>query len=206
MPTPKYPADRSRSYADAEGEARRARQRLGFDAEEPLPSVLLFERVDQMKTGTDLNTATKYRVDDLLDGVEGETRYDRKDRLIEVVLSESTFENLESDQPRARFSLAHEIGHAVQHYEEITRRSKLPHYTAAALLRGQYNYLRPFEDVEWQADAFGAALLMPAQSLWKLECAGQLSVDEICRRFVVSTRAAAKRIQVFEARKEALVR
>lgn len=73
---------------------------------------------------------------------------------------------------RARFTIAHELGHLFLHEGVVLNRQvKIKDHEA-------------FEDSEWQADTFASELLMPSHM-----CKG-LSVKEIQDKFVVSYAAA----------------
>ena len=78
---------------------------------------------------------------------------------------------------RARFTLAHEIGHLILH-EGVTlnRQVKVKNH-------------KIYEDSEWQADTFSAELLMPSHM-----CRG-LSLEEIQTKFVVSYSAAKNKFE-----------
>jgi hypothetical protein len=206
MTTPKYPADCIRSCAVIEGEAAATRWRLGFDLEEPLPSLPLFERLGQLKTGPSFNIPVGYEIANLPDGVLGETSFSSEKGEIIVTLSPSTYEGLERNVPRDRYSAAHEAGHAVQHSAEVIRLSRLPH-RADALLRGAYATLKRYEDAEWQANAFAAALLIPARALWILERKGcELTPELLQRYFGVSRSCAEKRLRTYADKWSELVR
>lgn len=73
---------------------------------------------------------------------------------------------------RARFTIAHELGHLFLH-EGITlnRQIKVKDH-------------KVYEDSEWQADTFASELLMPSRM-----CEG-LSIEDIQEKFVVSYSAA----------------
>lgn len=71
---------------------------------------------------------------------------------------------------RARFTVAHEIGHLILH-------------EGFALARGAIRH-KHYEDSEWQADTFAAELLMPTP-----ECIN-LSIAEIQENFQVGYKAA----------------
>lgn len=73
---------------------------------------------------------------------------------------------------RARFTIAHELGHLFLH-EGITLNRQL-----------KVKNHQIYEDSEWQADTFASELLMPSHM-----CEG-LSIDEIQKKFVVSYSAA----------------
>ncbi len=204
--TPKYPADKKRNTVDVEREAAAARVRLGFDPEEPLPSMLLFERLACLRSGPANSIPVGYHVADLLDGVEAETSYVRERNELLVTLSEPTYRGLERDVPRSRFSVAHEAGHVVQHSAEVIRLSKIPH-RAAALLRGSYAVLKPWEDAEWQASAFAGALLAPARALRHLQFLGYtLTASLLCSRFGISKPSASRRLSVYFEKGDQLLR
>ncbi|MFV5368234.1 ImmA/IrrE family metallo-endopeptidase [Acinetobacter junii] len=71
---------------------------------------------------------------------------------------------------RARFTVAHEIGHLFLH-------------EGFALARGAVRH-QHYEDSEWQADTFAAELLMPTE-----QCVG-LSIEQIQAKFHVGYKAA----------------
>lgn len=72
---------------------------------------------------------------------------------------------------RARFTIAHEIGHLFMH-------------DGVSLARHNSSSHQHYEDSEWQADAFAAELLMPSD-----ECIG-LSAHQIQTKYDVSYTAA----------------
>ena len=67
-----------------------------------------------------------------------------------IALREDVYRGACNGDGRARFTVAHELGHLVLHAKQPLRR-------AAA------GELKPFQSSEWQADMFAAQLLMPAQ-------------------------------------------
>ena len=107
-----------------------------------------------------------------------------------IILSEGTYLDLFDDKPRARFTFAHELGHAVLHGEflklALAGRSPCKIYKRSSL--------RPFEDPEWQANRFAAAFLMPTPQITKLLREG-LRIDQIATYFKVSISAAETRIK-----------
>ena len=142
---------------------------------------------------------------DSLASVEALTRYDKNSKEIIITLLESTYKNLERDDRRARFTLSHEIAHPVLHLSLLIQLSNIPH-RQAALFRGELAQHPSYLDTEWQADAFAAAFLMPAQGLAILEKLGILSLRTIERRFKVSGSAAEIRLKIFNQRKDILLR
>ncbi len=91
-----------------------------------------------------------------------------------IILRTDTYEALCNPKDpkfcRARFTVAHEIGHLFLH-------------EGFALARGA-NRHQHYEDSEWQADTFAAELLMPSE-----ECLG-LTIEEIQAKFLVGYKAA----------------
>ena len=109
--------------------------------------------------------------DDEMPGAEGLTDLNRP--VIRLPLS--VYEQLRAGDNRARFTAAHEFGHALMH--SAAHR----HYARA-------DHIRNETDPEWQANEFAAAFLMPADSFRSCR-----SVEEAQLRFGVGYRAAMKR-------------
>lgn len=91
-----------------------------------------------------------------------------------ITFDEDTYNGLYRDQPRPRMTGAHELAHLLLHTGQ----------TGFAFLRKRDQRV----DVEWQADVFAAAFLMP-------ECAFRQvkSIEEAMKRFGVSRDAACCR-------------
>lgn len=204
-----YPAYRGRSYAKIEFEAQNHRTKLAPECgpAEALPGLKVFESLYKREAfARNCRIPLDYAVNQLPSGVEGLTMHDENKRKIVVVLSTESYELLESEDYRARFSLFHEIGHAVLHTQELIDWARIPHQTAVALLRGTEPAHADYLDTEWQAHAFASALLMPAEGLALLEEAyGQLTIDVIQDCFGVSAQAAKFRLQVFLPRRASLL-
>jgi hypothetical protein len=81
------------------------------------------------------------------------------------------------DNGRARFTVAHEIGHALMHVGTLNR--ALPSQSVPA-----------YKNPEWQANRFSASLLMPRHLV--CEC---YSVAQVMEGFVVSREAASLRAE-----------
>lgn len=75
---------------------------------------------------------------------------------------------------RDRMTIAHEIGHLILHVTEDISLARVPDGTA----------IPAYCDSEWQANAFAGELLAPHEYI------KQLSVKEICDKYVVSSSAA----------------
>lgn len=83
-------------------------------------------------------------------GAEGRTDWHQP----VITLSASTYANLKKSDPRARMTVAHELGHLLMH-----TRQPVFHYRSKAKDR--------HVDPEWQANYFSAALLMPSDAFRK---------------------------------------
>lgn len=186
-------ATRPRSYQEIESIAASWRKQLDYD---------LFSRFDALdffdnKLG-DLKLSGPHGLVDVVEHIghcsqEGLTRWDAEHDRLEVVLSQETHDSLRDDGVRARFTTCHEFGHAVLHTGELIKLAGMPLVSKAALHR-QREYPKYF-DSEWQANAFGAALLMPASGVRVLAAKhGYLSDDLIADHFHVSLEAAKYRI------------
>lgn len=78
--------------------------------------------------------------------VEGMTLVSEK----KIFIREDVYEKACQGDGRARFTIAHEIGHLILHLPGRLAQCRLSHGES----------LRPFEDPEWQADSFAAEFLM----------------------------------------------
>lgn len=168
----------------------------------PLPGVRLFERIDgHYVTVGRRQIGLTYAIESTLpSGVEALTLYSAPrgstEARIIVALSEKTYEGLERGIPHHRFTFAHELCHATEHAYKVVELAAMPH-RQAAMLRGAPTH-KIYEDSEWQADVFGAALLMPLPGLHLLKQRfGYLSPDIIEREFRVSSQAALKRFTTY---------
>ena len=85
---------------------------------------------------------------------------------------------LEGTNPRALFTLAHELGHLVLSHERTFNREEIVGH-------------KYYEDSEWQADTFAAELLMP---LSVIEQENLRTPWELKKRFGVSYEAAEIRL------------
>lgn len=190
------------SYASIEKSVRKVRAQLKMCPDEPIGGIKLFEKLDSLHVN---NITLDYAVNELRTGVEAETRYDCDDNRILITLSPDTYNGLEAENPRDRFSLCHEIGHAFLHAHYLVKLAKFPE-SAAIFNRGQSNRHETFRDSEWQAEGFGAALLMPVEALARIY-AQRRSLEPIIvqEQFGVSEAAAKARIKVFNSKSNQLL-
>lgn len=99
------------------------------------------------------------------------------------------FEKACRNDPRARFTIMHELGHGLLGHRRTINRS------------GIDRDLRTYEDSEWQANQFAAELLMPLDVIRtkKLNTAIKIEIH-----FNVSSQAATKRVKQLLQRGEFL--
>lgn len=199
------PADESSSYAEIERAAARLRKILDFAPMDLLPGRALFESLDRytVRPSHDEKYPLNYAVGEI--EVEAQAEFDPENREFVVKLREGTYDLLEGEEDRARFSLTHEIGHVVLHARQLMRLSRIPHEMTAALYRGKPEH-PVHRDTEWQAFAFGAALLMPAAGIREIEVTkGHVSNRLLRNAYKVSYAAAEKRLDVYGRKKHELI-
>lgn len=136
-----FPAERKRGLKQLSWEAKACRKALGLDPLESLPSDekrSLLNRLGRLST-RDLEVS--YAVAELRPGVEAAAQGDRIGREIVIYLSPATYAGFEDSEPRARFTVVHEIGHAYLHPRELLRLSGIPQQKLdRALLRGEFSF------------------------------------------------------------------
>jgi hypothetical protein len=200
-------ASRPQSYTSLERIAAHVRGRLlpGRSDVEPVPGLQLFERLDEYRVNVGGSTLPlQYAVEELPAGIEAQAHYSMEEGAIVVALAEGTYDDLRAGTGRALFTVAHEIGHAVLHPNELVGR-RIANVNPRALHRGAVGGHKAFMDTEWQANGFSAAMLMPATGLLKLERAGHLDARTVSRVYLVSLQAAELRLKVFVDRRRDLL-
>lgn len=199
-------ADHSYSYRDLEEFAADVRKRLGYSPMEAINPLQLFDGLSiRVKLGTGKKIPIRGGVMELGES-EGYVKYDKGRRIIEILASPQTYKWLEIGYPRGGFFVAHELGHCLLHTEQLVRLAKMPKSEQAALHRGRRKVdHKAYQDTEWQANAFAAALLMPARGLLELERSGELSLDIVAEHFHVSDQAATYRLDSYNKRKKQLL-
>ena len=116
-----------------------------------------------------------------------------------ILIPRRIHESAMDDNPRARFTVAHEIYHAIDHFKQFTKFN---------LARKKYVDKLEFKvymDPEWQANWGGAALLMPRKTIIPFFNGLQRRgmgineiIEEIQKVYVVSRIAARKRLEKLE--------
>jgi hypothetical protein len=198
---------KGRTYVDIEADAKQTRETLRLD-EGAVPGAMLFERLDDLVAVT-----TKGDIPVIASPKEGipaegltHFRPDREENgQIELMLREDVYQALRRDEPRARFTLMHELGHVVLHANDLVQHGELPHFGAGFRRANKSGTHKPWQDTEWQANAFAGAFLMPARELRALERAGMLTTLTLVRRFGVSAEAANYRIKIYSDRRSELM-
>ena len=200
-------ADHPYSYQKLEKLTARVRQELGMSPHEAIDPLKLFEGLDDITIQRRPRKPVPLRHGVIsLEDSEGYTKYDRQYGVIDVLATEETYARLEQSHPRATYFVAHELGHCVLHTEQLVRLAQMPVMELAGLHRGRVEH-KPYEDTEWQANAFASALLMPAAGLYVVEReSGLLTVNEVSERFGVSNEAAGYRIDLYTDRRAQLIR
>jgi hypothetical protein len=173
----------------------------GLEPDQRLPGVTLFEQLEKYTVGAHA-LPLSYEVRDIPS--LGLTEFDAERKEITVVLSARSYQGVENRDARARYTLCHEIGHAVLHVDILVELGLMPHGVAMALHRAQRTH-EHFRDTEWQANAFSSALLVPAEGLRRLESHGRLTASRIVDAFEVSHEAASIRLGVFQQRRRQLL-
>lgn len=128
-----------------------------------------------------------YGVEELEFGIEA--RFDP--RTSEILLSPKTYNDLENGVPRATFTLAHELGHAVMHrrYFQGILDSKR---NVTLLNRGDIPH---YENPDKQADRFAGEFLMPTNLVCQLIRKGE-SICSLASIFKVSYDAARVKFEI----------
>jgi hypothetical protein len=105
---------------------------------------------------------------------------------VTLVIRQSVYEAAYRDEPRALFTIAHELGHlALAHRRTFNRETTRP--------------FQVFEDSEWQANSFAGEFLMP---LDQIRQQGVAEAAHLALLFGVSMQAAETRFNKLRGRGE----
>lgn len=187
-------ADKGRSYREIEHVAGRWRRQLGYEPLQSFDAARFFE----FEMG-DIQLPTRNGQVELYNHVqscaeEGLTRWDQDEQRLEMVLSEGSYVDLNNGLARPKFTVCHEFGHAVLHTDELVRLAGLTIARQAAMYREREH--SKCYDSEWQANAFAAAILMPAEGIRILEEKyDYVGEDLIAQHFETSIQAARYRLE-----------
>jgi Zn-dependent peptidase ImmA (M78 family) len=199
-------ADQKHSYRGLEKYAHLVREHLKLSPLAALDALRLFENLDEISITTKDGVEIPFRSGVVaLEDSEGYVRYDRSNNVMEMLASEVTYDRIESGNPRGVYFVAHELGHCLLHTDQLVRLAKMPTELHMAYNRRRADH-QPYEDTEWQANAFASALLMPARGIQALEQEhNAINSPLIAMQFRVSLEAARYRLDLYKERKEQLL-
>jgi hypothetical protein len=191
-------ADRKESYRSIEQFAGALREIISLESLDQFDALNFFDQiVPEMSVKCGTKDIPLYEVIDDCQQ-EGCTRWDAESGFLQIVLSGHTHEQLLAGHVRARSTVAHEAGHACLHTDQIIRLHGMSLTSQVAFHREKYPH-DACQDTEWQANAFGSALLMPAEGVEKIFTRlGRQSAVAIAEHFGVSIESATYRIGTFE--------
>lgn len=164
-----------------------------------VPVVRALDDLDRVKEASGVGSPMRLEVyGALTDGrlsEEGRTSYHEGTLVIGV--REDIWQLASAGEGRARFTLAHELGHAVLHENELRAApgAEMFRDTLCSAIR-RSAAVRPFECPEHQANVWAGAFLVPLVAVKEFlaqrdEAAEDCSIEDLARNFGV-TRAAAR--------------
>lgn len=103
-----------------------------------------------------------------------------------ITFSANTYKKACEDDPRARFTVIHELGHILLAHTRTFNREN-------------GKEIQVYEDSEWQANQFAAEFLMPLSNIVEK---GHTTADELILAYQVSSPAAERRISQLGKRGE----
>lgn len=127
----------------------------------------------------------------VIDGLGVEGMCFSNDGVITIFVDSYTYDGCCKDMPRDRFTIMHEIFHALHHQRYLLDSS----VTSTVMYRR--SELKAYEDPEWQANSYASAILMPAKSTLEVieNSTPFTATDNVMETFIVSRSAAEKRIE-----------
>lgn len=97
-----------------------------------------------------------------------------------VSIKQSVYDAASYGDPRHRFTLAHELGHAIMHKGQI------------GFARAAREDTKIYKNSEWQANEFAGRLLMPDESLRRYQSYG---ITWLCETFGISKQCLEHRLR-----------
>jgi hypothetical protein len=172
----KYPPVPAKSWAEIALEAQRAMRRLFprlDDFFRPFAMLKVFE--GGLKKEFDIG----YGVEPLPFGEEGKFNFATN----EIILGERAYDDLTRDGERARFTVAHEIGHGLMH-------GGFMRATSGRVKAFARSSIPAFKDPECQANRFGSEFLLPTMLVLEhiRRGAGHVELSRIFRTSFTATR------------------
>lgn len=190
-------ADQKQSYYSIEHAANMLRRELSLRPLDQFDALMFFDQI--LPEMSVKSRSGEIALREVLDecSSEGCTRWNSDESVMEVVLSGETYALLRHGHVRARSTVAHEIGHARLHTDQIIRLGGMSLISQVAFHR-ERNPHEACQDTEWQANAFGSALLMPAEGVERLfGRLGRESANTLTEHYCVSLESATYRIGTY---------
>jgi len=173
------------SWAKLELKAEEVRKKI---APESLLSPCAIDLANLFEFELKLLYGYNYQIKAMPSGIEAMTLCKSKT----IILSSETYEGLHDGDGRARFTVAHELGHVIVHAPYLCQSTSCKQYSTGVRLNR--SSLAPYEDPEVQANVFAARFLMPTNQV-KIMLKAGANEYEIAATFGVSVEAARYRIQ-----------
>ncbi len=104
-----------------------------------------------------------------------------------ILIRDSVYSAACDGDARARFTMAHELGHIILHIGQAP---------SASFARGEQPDHKIYEDCEWQADTFASAFLMDKMRITK-----SMSINDVSSLFGTSLSAAKIRLNTIQKEK-----
>lgn len=178
------PVVRGRSHKQIEEEA------LGFltlVAPECLDKPLAMPALEIFENKMDEYFGYSVQIGKNIKGLSGVTNVTSRT----LVLTSAIHKRLENNDPYARFTAAHEFGHVVLHSNVASGEFAF----REEIVFARRSQLKPYEDPEWQANAFAGAILMPINTMRMLFNNNAMTVENVMEIYQVSKMAAEIRIK-----------
>ncbi len=152
----------------------RFREILGYEADQPIDILWVLEnpmRLIFKNEGFDIEIK---EVDSMSEHAYTDPKTGK------IIIREDIYERAYRGEGRDRFTIAHEIGHYILHANP--NMARYPRIYPG-------DDVKPYEDSEWQADAFAGEFLCPCQAI------KGMTPEEVANKFGVSLQAAKTQIK-----------
>ncbi len=166
----------------------------------------LLERIETCRTtrvfmGAHLRAITHPRmVDDVL-APEGKACV-TEDGVVRISIRDDVLVAAQRGNGRARFSIAHELGHALLHTDALLRQPGVPVFRDTGVTASEQlpANMKIYESAEWQANVWAGAFLMPRSAISRLAvtCGIEgvpMTIARLVEHFQVSYQAARIRME-----------
>jgi transcriptional regulator with XRE-family HTH domain len=182
--------------ADAEAlAASRFEVAVGQGASIPVPQAL--REVKEIAADRRLETEVRLEVDDGLTE-EGVTGIEGKELVVRV--RADVWDRAVAGEGRHRFTVAHELAHALLHHEELRQAEGCAFRDAVCTATEKLaSGIRIYESPEWQANSWASSFLMPSEAVRRYleriqDAREEFRLDAFAANFQVSPQAARVRL------------